>query len=198
MLVIVSLVRGGFARTKKFAIVWLVLLMLLSVLQPIAVVKADTRSLTVESVSEGQIQKDLDYYTSLNEQGIISDYDLVSIQMMLQSINAYGGMIAFRSYYPERHVSHLNYQAVKYLYEQGIAKAKFGEAVASAILGSLPGVPAPIGWGLSTIGLVTAYGGYSSLEQAVHQAYWQRKGIDVYYKIHKSIMSLNTVRYVVR
>ena len=34
-------------------------------------------------------------------------------------------------------------------------------------------------------------------EQAIQQLYWQDKGIDVYYHISKSIMSLNYVSYVV-
>lgn len=39
--------------------------------------------------------------------------------------------------------------------------------------------------------------GYSALEKAVHKAYYKKKGIKVYYKIHKSVMSMNKVRYVV-
>ena len=34
-------------------------------------------------------------------------------------------------------------------------------------------------------------------EQAIQQLYWQDKGIDAYYHISKSIMSLNYVSYVV-
>ena len=44
------------------------------------------------------------------------------------------------------------------------------------------------GWGLSAVSLASSYGGYSALEKAVHKAY---------YKIHKSVMSMNKVRYVV-
>lgn len=53
------------------------------------------------------------------------------------------------------------------------------------------------GWGLSAVSLASSYGGYSALEKAVHKAYYKKKGIKVYYKIHKSVMSMNKVRYVV-
>ena len=43
------------------------------------------------------------------------------------------------------------------------------------------------GWGLSAV----------SLASSVHKAYYKKKGIKVYYKIHKSVMSMNKVRYVV-
>ena len=47
------------------------------------------------------------------------------------------------------------------------------------------------GWGLSAVSLASSYGGYSALEKAVHKAYYKKKGIKVYYKIHKSVMSMN-------
>ena len=40
------------------------------------------------------------------------------------------------------------------------------------------------GWGLSAVSLASSYGGYSALEKAVHKAYYKKKGIKVYYKIH--------------
>ena len=94
---------------------------------------------------------------------------------------------------PERYISRINYAGVKYLYEKGVAQARFAEALFSTAFSAIPYV----GWGLMAIGLAISLGGYSPLEQAVHRAYGQRKGINVYYKIHKSIMSLNTVRYTV-
>ena len=51
--------------------------------------------------------------------------------------------------------------------------------------------------GLSAVSLASCYGRYSALEKAVHKAYYKKKGIKVYYKIHKSVMSMNKVRYVV-
>ena len=51
--------------------------------------------------------------------------------------------------------------------------------------------------GLSAVSLASSYGGYSALEKAVHKAYYKKKGIKVYYKIHKSVMNMNKVRYVV-
>ncbi|MDD3184991.1 MAG: hypothetical protein PHD70_13100 [Anaerostipes sp.] len=51
--------------------------------------------------------------------------------------------------------------------------------------------------GITAIGVAASFGGYSPLEKAVQKAYYKKKGIKVYYKIHKSITSLNKVRYVV-
>lgn len=53
------------------------------------------------------------------------------------------------------------------------------------------------GWGLGALGLIQSFGKPSSFNRAIDQAYWQGKGIDVYYHISKSIMSLNYVSYVV-
>ena len=55
----------------------------------------------------------------------------------------------------------------------------------------------PYGWGLGALGLIQAYGKSSSFDRAIDQAYWQGKGIDVYYHISRSIMNLNYVSYVV-
>jgi hypothetical protein len=55
----------------------------------------------------------------------------------------------------------------------------------------------PYGWGLGVLGLIQSFSGPSAFEQAIQQAYWQSKGIDVYYHISRSIMSLNYVSYVV-
>ena len=53
------------------------------------------------------------------------------------------------------------------------------------------------GWGLGALGLIQSFSSPSAFEQAIQQAYWQGKGIDVYYHISRSIMSLNYVSYVV-
>lgn len=55
----------------------------------------------------------------------------------------------------------------------------------------------PYGWGLGALSIIQAFGKPSSFDRAVDQAYWQGKGIDVYYHISRSIMSLNYVSYVV-
>ena len=71
--------------------------------------------------------------------------------------------------------------------------AYYPEVATTAISLMISAVPG-CGWGLSA---VSSYGGYSALEKAVHKAYYKKKGIKVYYKIHKSVMSMNKVRYVV-
>lgn len=48
-----------------------------------------------------------------------------------------------------------------------------------------------------SLGLIQSYGKPSSFNRGIDQAYWQGKGIDVYYHISRSIMSLNYVSYVV-
>ena len=55
----------------------------------------------------------------------------------------------------------------------------------------------PYGWGLGALSIIQAFGEPSSFDRAIDQAYWQGKGIDVYYHISRSIMSLNYVSYVV-
>lgn len=55
----------------------------------------------------------------------------------------------------------------------------------------------PYGWGLGALSIIQAFGSPSSFDRAIDQAYWQGKGIDVYYHISRSIMSLNYVSYVV-
>ena len=98
-----------------------------------------------------------------------------------------------RSYYPEQKIGYINNWGVKHMYEKGLRYAKFAEAVSAIALGAIPGV----GWGLSAISLAATFGGYNYLEQIVQQAYWQGKGIDVYYQIHKGVTSLNKIRLVV-
>lgn len=88
---------------------------------------------------------------------------------------------------------YIKYSGVKYLYKEGLKKAKFASAAISLMMSAVPGC----GWGLSAVSVASSYGGYSALEKAVHKAYYKKKGIKVYYKIHKSVMSMNKVRYVV-
>lgn len=82
---------------------------------------------------------------------------------------------------------------MKYLYKEGLKKVKIASAAISLMIKAVPGC----GWGLSAVSAASAYAGYSSFEKAVHKAYYKKKGIKVYYKIHKSVMSMNKVRYVV-
>lgn len=97
------------------------------------------------------------------------------------------------AYYPEVECGYIKYSGVKYLYKEGLKKAKVASTAISLMIKAVPGC----GWGLSAVSAVSTYGGYSALEKAVHKAYYKKKGIKVYYKIHKSVMSMNKVRYVV-
>ncbi|MCI5622624.1 hypothetical protein [Anaerostipes sp.] len=100
---------------------------------------------------------------------------------------------ASSSYYPEVQCGYINYSGVKYLYKTGLKKAKTASGAISLLISAIPGC----GWGLSAVAVASSYGGYSSLEKAVHKAYSKKKGIKVYYKIHKAVTSMNKVRYVV-
>lgn len=100
---------------------------------------------------------------------------------------------ANNSYYPEVQCGYIKYSGVKYLYKKGLKISKTASDAIALLMSAIPGC----GWGLSAIALCSSYGGYSSLEKAVHKAYSKKKGIKVYYKIHKSITSMNKVRYVV-
>lgn len=97
------------------------------------------------------------------------------------------------AYYPEVQCGYINYSGVKYLHNTGLDKAKTADAAIRFLIGAIPGC----GWGLSAIAVASAYGGRSSLEKAVNSAYRKKKGIKVYYKIHKAVTSMNKVRYVV-
>lgn len=102
---------------------------------------------------------------------------------------------AYGPYYQTRKVAYVNNWGVKEIYNNALPKSKGISATISFITGRLVG--GPFGWGLGALGIIQAFGGPSAFERAIQQAYWQGKGIDVYYHISKSIMSLNYVSYVV-
>ena len=102
---------------------------------------------------------------------------------------------AYGPYYPARKVAYVNNWGVKEIYKNALPKSKGLSTTINFITGRLIG--RPYGWGLGALGLIQSFSGPSAFEQALQQAYWQGKGIDVYYHISKSIMSLNYVSYVV-
>ena len=102
---------------------------------------------------------------------------------------------AYGPYYSARKVAYINNWGVREIYYNALPKSKGISATISFITGKLVG--GPYGWGLAALGIIQAFGGPSAFERAIQQAYWQGKGIDVYYHISKSIMSLNYVSYVV-
>lgn len=102
---------------------------------------------------------------------------------------------AYGPYYPARKVAYINNWGVKEIYNNALRKSKGLGTIISFITGRLIG--GPYGWGLGTLGLIQSFSSPSAFEQAIQQVYWQGKGIDVYYHISRSIMSLNYVSYVV-
>lgn len=131
--------------------------------------------------------------------GLISEEEynkkLIDIYNLNNSNDNTGSKVrkANSAYYPEVECGYIKYSGVKYLYKEGLKKTKVATTAISLMMSAVPGC----GWGLSVVSVASSYGGYSALEKAVHKAYYKKKGIKVYYKIHKSVMSMNKVRYVV-
>lgn len=97
------------------------------------------------------------------------------------------------NYYPEVQTGYITHEGVEYLHEKGFKTIKGIEALLTA----LASMGAGFGWGLSAVSVIVAFGGVSAFENAVDEAYFTGKGIAVYYKIHKSVQSMNKVRYEV-
>ena len=102
---------------------------------------------------------------------------------------------AYGPYYSARKVVYINNWGVREIYKNALRKSKGLSTIISFITGRLIG--GPYGWGLGALGLFQSFSSPSAFEQAIQQAYWQGKGIDVYYHISRSIMSLNYISYVV-
>lgn len=131
----------------------------------------------------------------LNNKQITKD-EFSIIKMILKPEDFTNQNYGFRSnYYPEQKIAYINHQGIKEIYDVSIPRAKNTNAILSFITGTLAG--GPYGWGLGALGVIQSFGGKVEFEKAVEQAYWQAKGIDVYYQIHKGVMSLNRIRYVV-
>ncbi|MDO4490138.1 MAG: hypothetical protein Q4B85_03590 [Lachnospiraceae bacterium] len=126
------------------------------------------------------------YWMGILDTAIIDIYQLGDVNNNKASTQA-------NDYYPEVQAGYINNDGVEYLYSDGLRYA----STASAAIGLLLSFNPAAGWGLSAISIVCAYGGKSALESAVNQAHNAGLGIKVYYQIHKSITSLNRVRYVV-
>lgn len=103
--------------------------------------------------------------------------------------------LIYGAYYPARKVAYINNWGVREIYNNALPTSKGLSATISFITGRLVG--GPFGWGLGALGLIQSFSSPNAFEQAIQQAYWQGKGIDVYYHISRSIMSLNYVSYVV-
>lgn len=97
------------------------------------------------------------------------------------------------NYYPEVQTGYITHKGVEYLYEEGFDNING----IMALLNLLAGMGSSFGWGLAAVSVIVEFGGTSYFEEAVNKAYFTGKGIAVYYKIHKSVQSMNKVRYEV-
>lgn len=158
---------------------------------------AETQEPTLLEPTSIDMINSLDEASNMLGEGIINEEEYVSMLLDIYQLNNTDlGLLSnvrASDYYPEVQAGYINYEGVKYLYEEGLRNAETIEAICAVLIGMSP----QAGWGISAISVVAAYGSKSSLEKAVNQAYFAGKGIKVYYQIHVSIQSLNKVRYVV-
>ncbi len=153
----------------------------------------------LESTSIEMLQE-LDEASRMLGEGLISQAEYDAMLLDIYQINT-AARASDDEYYPEVQAGYINHEGVVYLYEEGLPSAKSAEIAISSLISyaaSSMGVGA-VGWGLTAVSMVAAYGGKSDLEKAVDEAYYAhgKKGIKVYYQIHHSVQSYNRVRYVV-
>lgn len=97
----------------------------------------------LQKVSADTIEKNpplsLEYYRTLKNSGQITAYDYDNIKLIIESLTPTATITRSTSnYYPERYISRMNYAGVKYLYEKGIAQARFAEALFSTAFSAIP------------------------------------------------------------
>lgn len=166
-------------------------------------IKANNTFTTTIDLSNINIENELLRAQQLLEEKKITQEEYKLIKSILKpetnnirnQTNFRAAPLAYGAYYPARKVAYINNWGVREIYNNALPKSKGISATISFITGRLVG--GPFGWGLGALGIIQAFGGPSVFERAIQQAYWQGKGIDVYYHISKSIMSLNYVSYVV-
>ena len=140
----------------------------------------------------------LDEASRMLGEGLISQAEYDAMLLDIYQINAVT-RASDDDYYPAVQAGYIDYEGVVYLYEEGLRNAKTAGAIISLLIGSINigKVASVTSWGLSAMGVVSAYGGKSALEKVVDEAYYSGKGIAVYYQIHYSVQSYNRVRYVI-
>lgn len=166
-------------------------------------IKANNTFTTTIDLSKIDVENELLKAQQLLEEKKITQEEYKLIKSILKpetnnirnQTNFRAAPLAYGAYYPARKVAYINNWGVREIYNNALPKSKGISATISFITGRLVG--GPFGWGLGALGIIQAFGGPSAFERAIQQAYWQGKGIDVYYHISKSIMSLNYVSYVV-
>lgn len=131
---------------------------------------AETQEFTVLEPTSNDMINSLDEASNMLGEGLISEEEYTSILLDIYQLNNTDlGLLSnvrASDYYPEVQAGYIDYEGVKYLYEEGLGLAKTAEAAIGALIGIMPGA----GWGLSAISVVAAYGGKSALEKAVNQA----------------------------
>lgn len=171
---------------KRYSSLLLVLTLTFSLFSNVAL--AQTANV-IPRVPTQEMIEELDAASTMLGEGIISEEEYISMLIDIYKLS----MTRSDDYYPEIQTGYIDPEGVEYLYEEGLRNADTAQAAIVLLMNLLPGA----GWGLSAIAVIAAYGGKSALEKAVDQAYFSGKGIYIYYQIHKSIQSMNRVRYVV-
>lgn len=141
----------------------------------------------------------LDEASRMFGEGLISQAEYDAMLLDIYHINAAVTRASGNDYYPAVQAGYIDYEGVIYLYEEGLRNAKTARAVIVLLIGCINAgnLASVTSWGLSAMGVVSAYGGKSALEKAVDEAYYSGKGIAVYYQIHHSVQSYNKEEYVV-
>ena len=166
-------------------------------------IKANNTFTTTIDLSKIDVENELLKAQQLLKENKITQEEYKIIKSILKpEINNINSPTKFRAapraygpHYPARKVAYINNWGVKEIYNNALHKSKGLGTIISFITGRLIG--GPYGWRLGAVGLIQSFSSPSTYEQAIQQAYWQGKGIDVYYHISRSIMSLNYVSYVV-
>ena len=166
-------------------------------------IKENNTFITTIDLSKINVENELLKAQQLLEEKIITQEEYKIIKSILKpEINNINSQDKFKAapraygpYYPARKVAYINNWGVKEIYNNALRKSKGLGTIISFITGRLIG--GPYGWRLGALGLIQSFSSPSTYEQAIQQAYWKGKGIDVYYNINRSIMSLNYVSYVV-
>jgi len=166
-------------------------------------IKANNTFTTTIDLSKIDVENELLKAQQLLKENKITQEEYKIIKSILKpEINNISSQTKFKAapcaygpYYPARKVAYINNWGVKEIYNNALHKSKGLGTIISFITGRLIG--GPYGWRLGAVGLIQSFSSPSTYEQAIQQAYWQGKGIDVYYNINRSIISLNYVSYVV-
>ena len=161
---------------------------------PGAAIANTQESVSIESEflqpTSAEMIQELDEAACMFDDGLISQAEFDAMLLDIYQIDT--AAQASGSYYPKVQAGYINYEGVKFLYEYAMTITNSAQAAISLLL-----TKSNVGWGLSFVSTISALSGKSELQRAVDEAYYAKKGIIVYYEIHKSVQSYNRVTYVV-